>query len=496
MNQKAYIAIDLKSFYASVECVERGVDPLKYNLVVADNRRTEKTICLAVSPSLKSFGIPGRPRLFEVVSEIKKINQERLCSSPRKELTRKSYNIDEIMKDPETEVAYTVATPRMALYTKYSTDIYNIYLKYVALEDIHIYSVDEVFIDATSYLKTYKTDAFGFADMIISDVLRETGITATVGIGTNLYLSKIAMDIKAKRMKPDKNGVRIAYLDEMMYRKEMWYHKPITDFWRVGKGYASRLEKLGLFTMGDIALCSVGKKEERYNEDLLYKNFGVNAELLIDHAWGWEPCTIADIKSYAPDNKSRSSGQVLQCPYTYEKAKVVTCEMADSLSLEFVKKHLYTNQIVLTIGYDVKNTEFCETQKTEIKTDRYGRKVPKHSTGRVNFSKLTSSTKKIVDSVSALYDEIVNRDLLIRRINISLSAVSESEFYEENKYQQIDFLNNNDSQKNDELKEREIQKTIIKIKDKFGKNSIIKGLNLKEGATGIKRNNQLGGHSR
>lgn len=421
-NEKTYIAIDLKSFYASVECRERKLDCMTTNLVVADKSRTEKTICLAVSPSLKAYGIPGRARLFEVIQKIKEVNEERKAKLPEGVFPELSYNDNVLKKSPYVGIDYIVAKPRMALYMQYSARIYEIYLKYIASEDIHVYSIDEVFMDVTHYLKTYELTPKQLAKKIIKDIQQTTGITATAGIGTNLYLCKIAMDIMAKHIQADEDGVRIAYLDEMLYRKQLWNHRPITDFWRVGRGYAKQLEKYGLYTMGDIARCSVGKENEFHNEELLYKLFGVNAELLIDHAWGWEPCTIEDVKSYKPETNSLGSGQVLQCPYTWEKARVVVGEMIELLVLDLVEKELVTNQIVLTVGYDIeciKNPEIRKKYDGSVTTDYYGRKIPKHAHGTTNLKEHCSSTKLITEAVLKLYDEIVNKNLLIRRINIA-----------------------------------------------------------------------------
>ena len=386
-ENRIYIAIDLKSFYASVECVERGLDPMSTNLVVADMSRTEKTICLAVSPSLKSYGIPGRPRLYEVVQKLKEVNAKRLRKAANPIFIGESYDSKELKASPEMAISYIVAPPRMALYMEYSTRIYGIYLKYIAPEDIHVYSIDEVFIDATDYLKLYKLTPHEMAMMLIRDVLKTTGITATVGIGSNLYLAKIAMDIQAKHTKADKDGVRIAELDEMTYRKLLWTHRPLTDFWRVGKGYATKLEENGMYTMGDVARCSIGKPQEPYNEDLLYKLFGIGAELLIDHAWGWEPCTIEDIKAYKPKTKSIGSGQVLPKPYSFDKAKLIVREMTDLLVLDLVEKGLVTDQMVLTIDYDnenLRNPEISNSYQGEVTRDHFGRKIPKHNRATAN----------------------------------------------------------------------------------------------------------------
>lgn len=500
-----YIACDLKSFYASVECVERGLDPLKTNLVVADESRTEKTICLAVSPSLKAYGISGRARLFEVIQKVKQVNNARRYKAPNHILEGNSYNADELKENPNLELSYITAVPRMAFYMNYSTRIYNIYLKYFAPEDIHVYSIDEVFIDISGYLSVYKMTPRELASKIIYEILKETGITATAGIGTNLYLCKIAMDIVAKSIIPDENGVRIAELDEMSYRKQLWSHRPITDFWRVGKGYAKKLESVGLYTMGDIARCSVGKENEYYNENLLYDMFGVNAELLIDHAWGYEPCTIKEIKEYKPADNSVSTGQVLHCAYDFEKTRLVVKEMTDLLVLDLVEKGLVTNQIVLTIGYDIENLtnpEIRKKYKGEITTDRYGRRTPKHAHGTINLDSYTSSTKIIINAAMKLYDRIINKNLLIRRINVVANhVINEKDIKIETAPEQLDIftdyaeLEKQKKEKEKELKkEKNIQKALIDIKNKFGKNAVFKGMNLQEGATAKDRNSQIGGH--
>lgn len=503
---KTYIAIDLKSFYASVECVERGLNPMTTNLVVADSSRTEKTICLAVTPSLKSYGISGRARLFEAVSRIKEINAARRENAPGHRLVGKSCDDTELKANPSLAVDFIAAPPRMAHYMEYSTRIYEIYLKHVSQDDIHVYSVDEVFIDATLYLKSGKMTAREFAKRIIKDVLLSTGITATAGIGTNMYLCKVALDIVAKHVDADENGVRIAELDEMSYRKMLWDHRPITDFWRVGKGYARSLEAQGLYTMGDVARCSVGDINSYYNEALLYKLFGVNAELLIDHAWGYEPCTIADIKSYRPETNSICSGQVLQYPYSYEKARLIVKEMADLLILDLVDKGLATDQIVLTVGYDIENLtdpEISKAYKGEITTDYYGRRVPKHAHGTANLGRYTSSTKLVIDAVNELYERIVNPILLVRRINITAARVlpegqtdkREAVCEQLNMFTDYEALERERLEEESQLnRERQVQRTVIDIKKKFGKNAIIKGMNLEEGATAKDRNRQIGGH--
>ena len=506
MKNRIYIALDLKSFYASVECIERGLDPLTTNLVVADISRTEKTICLAVTPSLKAYGISGRARLFEVVQRVKEINAARLRKAPGKEFSGASFNDTELKSSPELSLDYIVAPPRMAHYIEYSTQIYKVYLKYIAPEDIHVYSIDEVFIDATNYLNTYKLSPRELAAKIILDVLKTTGITAAAGIGTNLYLAKIAMDIRAKHIPKDESGVQIAELDEMSYRRLLWSHRPITDFWRVGKGYAKRLEEQGLFTMGDIARCSIGKTTDYFNEDLLYKLFGVNAELLIDHAWGWEPCTIADIKSYKPSAKSIGSGQVLQHPYPFDKARLIVREMIDLLVLDLVDQNLVTDQLVLTVGYDRENLTDPNIKKLyrgAIITDTYGRSVPKSAHGTVNLDRQTSSTKLITDAVIGLFDRIVDKNLLIRRINISVNrVVDESTVEDTEKFEQLDLFTDYTELKAKKEKEqtllareKDIQKTVINIKKKHGKNAILKGMNLEKGATTADRNRQIGGHN-
>lgn len=505
MENRTYIAIDLKSFYASVECVERQLDPLKTNLVVADVSRTEKTICLAVSPSLKSYGIPGRARLFEVVQKVKEVNAKRRRDNNGKRFTGSSYDADELKKLHELEVSYIAAVPRMSLYMEYSTRIYDIYLKYVAPEDIHVYSIDEVFMDVTDYLKTYDMTAQRLAEKIIKNVLYETGITATAGIGSNLYLCKIAMDIVAKHVPADKYGVRIAQLNEKSYRRLLWDHRPITDFWRVGRGYAKKLEANGIYTMGDIARCSIGGEEDYYNEELLYRLFGVNAELLIDHAWGWEPCTIADVKAYKPETASMSQGQVLQCPYNFDKALIVLREMTENLVLDLVEKNLVTDQIVITIGYDIENLmnkDIKKAYKGQVTTDQYGRKIPKHAHGTTNIGCYTSSISMIMKSVVELYNRIVDKNLLIRRINVvAARLLDEKDVPDDNKYEQLDLFTDYErlekEREKDKLKlqkEKNLQLAMIDIKKKFGKNAILKGTSLEEGATGIQRNEQIGGH--
>ena len=505
MKNRSYIAIDLKSFYASVECNERGLDPLTTNLVVADASRTEKTICLAVSPSLKAYGIPGRARLFEVVEKVKEVNAQRLMKAPGRAFSGASFDDTELKSSPELSLDYIVATPRMAYYIEYSTKIYNIYLKYIAPEDIHVYSIDEVFIDATNYLNTYNLSARGLATEMMLDVLNTTGVTATAGIGTNLYLSKVAMDIQAKHIPADNNGMRIAELDEMSYRRSLWSHRPLTDFWRVGRGYAAKLEKHGLYTMGDIARCSLGKSTDYFNEDFLYKLFGVNAELLIDHAWGWEPCTIADIKAYKPSTNSLGSGQVLHCAYPFEKAKLIVREMTDLLALDLVDKRLVTDQLVLTVGYDMESLTDPMIRKAyhgEVTTDHYGRAVPKSAHGSANLGRQTSSAKLLLDAVTALYDRIVDQNLLIRRVNITANhVVDEAAVQKALSLEQLDLFTDyaaaqtkKEAEEAELAREKRMQKAMLEIKKKHGKNAILKGMNLEEGATTIDRNRQIGGH--
>lgn len=548
-NLRKYIAIDLKSFYASVECVERGLDPLTTNLVVADKSRTEKTICLAVSPSLKSYGISGRARLFEVVQKVREVNLSRQQKAPNRTFSGESSISTELDSNPSLKLSYIVASPQMAHYMQVSTKIYNIYLKYIAPEDIHVYSIDEVFMDVTDYLTVYQCTPHELAIRMIKDVLSTTGITATAGIGTNLYLCKVAMDIVAKHMPADNDGVRIAELDEYSYRKLLWSHRPLTDFWRIGRGYSRKLEAAGLYTMGDIARCSIGKWNDYFNEDFLYKMFGINAELLIDHAWGYEPVTIADIKAYKPENNSISCGQVLSCPYTFEKAKIIIREMAEMISLDLVDKGLVTNQIVLTIGYDTENindNKIRNSYRGELTTDRYGRTIPKHAHGTGNIDRMTSSTRLITNCAIQLYEKIIDKKLLIRRIyivanhvvpknmsnivNSSVIAIKQKTEtntknvindsstidtnpkniinddeditkYTEYEYEQLDlFTDYEEFEKKRQLEEKELERekqlqhAMLDIKKKFGKNAVLKGTSLEEGATAIQRNQQIGGH--
>lgn len=505
MKNRTYIAIDLKSFYASVECMERGLDPLTTNLVVADKSRTEKTICLAVTPSLKAYGISGRARLFEVVQRVGQVNAERRSRAPGRAFSGASFNDVELKASPELSLDYIVAPPRMAHYVEYSTRIYNVYLKYIAPEDIHVYSIDEVFIDATNYLTSYRLSARELAAEILLDVLQTTGITAAGGIGTNLYLAKIAMDIRAKHIPPDSNGIRIAELDEMAYRRFLWGHRPITDFWRVGRGYARKLEQNGLYTMGDIARCSLGGPADFHNEDLLYKLFGINAELLIDHAWGWEPCTIADVKAYKPSSNSVGSGQVLQHPYTFEKARLILREMTDLLVLDLVDKRLVTDQLVLTVGYDIENLtnpEIKRYYRGPVTTDQYGRRVPKAAHGTINLGRQTSSTRLVLDAATELFERITDQNLLVRRINITANhVVGEGAVQKKSEFEQLDLFTDYEAERAKKeaeearlVREKRMQRAMLDIKKKYGKNAILKGMNLEEGATTVDRNRQIGGH--
>ena len=529
--ERTYIAIDLKSFYASVECFERGLDPLTTNLVVADASRTEKTICLAVSPSLKAYGISGRARLFEVVQKLKEVNAERQRHAPNRQFAGSSYDAGVLRRRPDLAINYLAAPPQMSLYIQYSSRIYEVYLKYVAPEDIHVYSIDEVFIDATAYLGPMGINAHDFARMMIKDVLKTTGITAAAGIGPNLYLAKIAMDIEAKHVDADEDGVRIAELDEMSYRRKMWDHRPITDFWRVGRGYAKKLAAHGMYTMGDVARCSVGKPSDYHNEDLLYKLFGVNAELLIDHAWGYEPCTMEAIKTYRPETNSIGSGQVLTDPYSSAQARLVVWEMTDMLALDLLAKHLLTDQLVLTVGYDIENLTDparARAYKGPVTVDYYGRRVPKHAHGTINLKRQTSSAKLLTEAVMKLYDEIVDPSLLVRRVNIVAGHVvteagaqaavraygGEYQTAEEQSGsggfvfgggaaagEQLDMFTDyaaEDARREKEdaelEEERRMQEALLAIKQKFGKNAVLKGANLEEGATAMQRNKQIGGH--
>ena len=501
MPERTYIAIDLKSFYASVECVERGLDPLTTNLVVADPSRTEKTICLAVSPSLKAYGIPGRARLFEVVQRVKEVNAMRRMHAPGHALSGESYDAAQLAASPALAASYITAPPRMAYYIGYSTRIYNIYLQYVAPEDIHVYSIDEVFMDVTPYLDTYGISARELAQKIILDVLHTTGITATAGIGSNLYLCKVAMDIVAKHVSPDRHGVRIARLTEATYRRLLWAHRPLTDFWRVGRGYARKLESYGLFTMGDIARCSLGKANDFYNQDLLYRLFGVNAELLIDHAWGWEPCTMADIKAYRPAANSLGAGQVLQCPYPFDKARLVAQEMAGQLALDLLEKRLVTSQIVLTVGYDIENLTNPAIRSAyhgTVTTDFYGRKVPGHAHGTANLGAPTSSAMRIVRAVTDLFGRIVDSRLLVRRITLAAGRVAHEDAAARSaSYEQLDLFTDYAAAEKEKAalaRERSMQQAVLHLKHKYGKNAVLRGMDLQEGATSISRNGQIGGH--
>lgn len=497
--------MDLKSFYASVECVDRGLNPLTTNLVVADPSRTEKTICLAVSPSLKAYGIGGRARLFEVIEQVRRANAKRRSLAPGGRFTGSSAQADELAKHPEYQIDYLIAPPRMTHYMKVSIQIYDIYLKYAAPEDIHVYSIDEVFIDLTNYLQAAGCTAREYAKKIMKEIFAKSGITATAGIGTNLYLAKIAMDIEAKHIPADEDGARIAMLDEISYRRKLWTHQPITDFWRVGRGYAAKLKEHGMLTMGDVARCSIGKPGDYHNEELLYRLFGINAELLIDHAWGYEPCRMEHIKAYKPENNSVGSGQVLHCPYTAQKTRLVVKEMADQLSLQLVDQGLVTDQMVLTVGYDIENLtdpKRSGSYRGEVTKDRYGRNIPKHAHGTENLGCFTSSTRQILDAVLALYDRIIDEKLLIRRVYLTANHVMpETEVKREPVAEQLDLftdyaaLEQKRKKEQQELeREKRLQHAMLDIKKKFGKNAILKGMNLCEGATAKERNDQIGGH--
>ncbi len=510
-SEKTYIAIDLKSFYASVECMLLGLDPMTTNLVVADASRTEKTICLAVSPSLKAYGIPGRARLFEVVQKVREANSRRLSEAVKKRLIKRneegqyaftgtSSNANELNADPTLELSYIIAQPRMKTYMEYSTKIYNIYLRYISPEDIHVYSIDEVIIDVTEYLPLYHLTAHELAMKIIRDILSSTGITATCGIGTNMYLAKVAMDIVGKHVPADKDGVRIAELDEYSYRKQLWTHTPLTDFWRVGPGTAKKLQAHGMYTMGDVARCSISDTPY-WNEDLLYKLFGINAELLIDHAWGWEPTTIALVKAYKPETNSICSGQVLPCPYDYEKMKIIVREMADLMALDLVEKGLVTDQLTLTIGYDRESLE-GDHYKGPVTEDRYGRKVPKHAHGTIHLGRQTSSTRILMEKTSELFERIINKDLLVRRLYLNADkVVTEASVLEKPQYEQMDLFTDyaalkaqREAEEEQLRQEKKLQKAMLDIKKKYGKNAILKGMNLQEGATTTTRNKSVGGH--
>ena len=498
MAGPCYLAIDLKSFYASVECVARGLDPLRTHLVVADKSRTEKTICLAVSPALKAYGIPGRARLFEVVQRVAAVNAARRAAAGR-QLSGSSFDADALRKEPALALDYIIAPPRMALYMQTSAQIYQIYLKYIAPEDLHVYSIDEVFIDAAPYLHTGLTPR-ALAMQIILDVYRTTGITATAGIGTNLYLAKIAMDIEAKHTQPDANGVRIAELDELQYRKTLWQHRPLTDFWRVGPGIARKLEAKGIYTMGDLARCSAGAPDAFYNEELLYRMFGVNAELLIDHSWGWEPCTMADIKSYRPASSSVGSGQVLQCAYRADKARLVLREMADALALDLFERGLVTDQLVLTVGYDAEGLSAPGAQSRycgPVTTDRYGRRTPKPAHGSENLGAPTASVRQITQAASALFDRVVDPALPVRRIYLTANHTLPREQAAQAEYRQLDFLSDEAQTQSEQLRlarESRMQEAILAIRHKYGKNAIVKAMSFQDGATARQRNGQIGGH--
>ncbi len=504
MAEKQYIAIDLKSFYASVECADRGFDPMDVNLVVADESRTDKTICLAVSPALKAFGVPGRPRLFEAKQRVAEVNRERRKRAPGGQFSGASVSAAALAADPSLSLDFVTATPRMAHYMEQSRKIVEIYLRHVSMDDLLVYSIDEVFIDATPYLHARRQTAHEFAVTLIREVLRETRITATAGIGTNLYLAKIAMDVMAKKMPADRDGVRIAELDERSYRENLWCHRPLTDFWRVGRGIAKKLEQNGMFTMGDVARCSEGKNGF-YNADLLYRLFGVNAELLIDHAWGWEPTRIADCKAYTPESKSLSSGQVLPRPYTAEEGRIVVREMADLLAEDLVRKGLVADQVVLDVNYDASNLsdpDRAAEYDGPVKADYYGRQAPQRVHGSCNLGRHLSSSERISRAVCEIYDRIVDKNLTVRRFNLAVTHVlPAAEAATADAPAQVSLFDAPASgapeQEAEDAaleKERRMQQTLIALRDKFGKNAVIKGLNMQQGATATERNEQVGGH--
>ncbi len=497
MSQHTYLCIDLKSFYASVECLERGLNPLTTNLVVADLSRTEKTICLAVTPSLKSYGISGRARLFEVVQRVREVNAERRGRMAKGRLEGKSVDSVALENNGQLEVDYLVAPPRMAHYLEYSNRVYATYLRYIAPQDIHIYSIDEVFMDITPYLESYRITPRQLAKMLIQAVYEETGVTATAGLGTNLYLAKVAMDIMAKRVPPDEDGVRIAQLDEMSYRRQLWSHRPITDFWRVGRGYARQLAAKGMYTMGDVARCSVGEDNCYHNEKLIYDLFGVNGELLIDHAWGWEPCTMEDVKRYRPRTKMLTSGQVLHCAYSAEKARIVAGEMADRMALDLMSKGFMTDHITLQVGYD-RESLTAVRYDGPITVDGYGRQVPKHALGTVRLEEHSHLSATITQAVLALYDRIVNGELLVRRLNVSVGGLrTKSQVAEQVVCEQLDFfgaMEEREVQAQQAQRQERRQEAILRIQNKYGKNALLKGSSLLEGATAMDRNRQIGGH--
>ena len=530
MAERTYIAIDLKSFYASSECAELGFDPLSTHLVVADQSRTDKTICLAVSPSLKAYGLPGRARLFEVKAKLKEVNAARRAAAPGGVLRGESYDAKALVANPNLAAGVYIAKPRMSHYLNASGKIYGIYLRYASADDIHVYSIDEVFMDVTRYLHAYGKTPHELARDIVRAIYSETGITATAGIGTNLYLAKVAMDIVAKHMPADAEGVRIAQLDETSYRRLLWGHRPLTDFWRVGRGYAKKLESYGLMTMGDIARCSLGRASDYYNEDLLYRLFGVNAELLIDHAWGWEPCTISDIKAYKPAEHSVGAGQVLTGVALFGTARLIAKEMAESLALDLVGKGLKTNRVALAVGYDTASLDpgrldVCAPDEVKraaqaaaaaytgpIGTDYYGRRVPKAVSGSIDLGGFTSSSAKIRAAIDGLFCRLVDSRLLVRRLNVTaLDVATSAELEAGKRYEQPDLFSAADGSENggarsglqerkspgavDEHSEHAVQQTLLDIKRKFGKNSVIKAMDMFDGATGRQRNNQIGGHA-
>ncbi len=495
-EKRIYCAIDMKSFYSSVECVALGRDPLTTNLVVADKSRTDKTICLAVSPSLKAVGVKGRPRLFEVVQQVRLVNGRRRLNAPNRRLVGESDDATELAAHPELALSYIIAPPRMARYVECSTEVYKTYLKFVSAEDIKVYSIDEVFIDITQYIRLYGMTAEELVRAMIKDVLERTGVTATAGIGTNLYLAKIAMDVTAKHAEPDENGVRMAMLDERSYREKLWSHRPLTDFWRVGRGYARKLEANGLYTMGDVARCSIGKPTDYHNEAFLYKLFGKNAELLIDHAWGYEPCTMEEIKRYTPEAKSVGAGQVLQRPYKYDETRIIVREMAEELSLDLFEKNLVTDKLVLTIGYDADNVKKLG-YAGQTKIDVYGREIPVHAHGTENLKSRTSSTQIIVEAMTRLFERIVNPSLLTRRVTMAAENVIKVDDKSHPQYEEINlFEDAAEAQKKREADEKaeKLQRAVLALKKRYGKDAILRGADLTDGATAKLRHHQIGGH--
>lgn len=496
MEQRWYAAIDLKSFYASVECVERGLDPLDALLVVADRSRTEKTICLAVSPALKAQGVSGRPRLFEVEEAMGRVNTVRRMTAPGRRMEGSSASARELQRDPRLKAEYITAPPQMRKYLAYSAKIYSVYLRYVAPEDVHVYSIDEVFIDLTGYLDAYGLSPRALTERMMEDVLRETGVTATAGIGTNLYLAKVAMDIVAKHAAPNEHGARMAELDEMRYRRELWDHRPLTDFWRIGRGTAKRLASRGIYTMGDLARMSLT------GEDTLYKIFGVNAELLIDHAWGHEPCTLDVIKAYTPESKSICSGQVLMRPYAFSEARLIAREMAENVAMDLVDRGMLAGEVGLYVGYDVENLSGALPYGGEVVIDYYGRPTPKPTHGGHRFREPTASAKAVTGAVEAIFDRVVDHTLTVRRIQVFAGRLTEAGMEPVGgRSEQLDLFSDPEAEEQarqarsaKQQRERRAQQAVLDIRKKFGGNAILKGMDLKEEATARDRNEQIGGH--